>query len=210
MLTAPGFRARSTGNARNVPKDRDQQTPAEPEDRDRLRSGRGQGTGGSGEDVLPGEAEGRREQMELESDTFEDGEMLPQRCAHDGDNISPQLSWDLVPEEAQELALLCRDPDAPEAPFTHWVLTGIDPSITDMDEDTVPPGTMPGLNDFGEVGWGGPEPPAGDPAHRYVFTLLASAVPLDLGPDATAEELLEAIDEDLLARGELVGLYQRP
>lgn len=100
-----------TGKARAMPKDRDQQTPEDAEDRSRLRAGRGQGTGGSGEDLLPGEAEGRREQMELISDTFDDGEMLPDRCAHDRDNVSPALSWSLVPSEAQELVLFCRDPD---------------------------------------------------------------------------------------------------
>ncbi|HEX6237470.1 MAG TPA: YbhB/YbcL family Raf kinase inhibitor-like protein [Acidimicrobiales bacterium] len=191
-------------------KDRDQLTPEDADDLRHLQSSRGEGTGGSWEDVLPGEAEGRREQMELTSDTFEDGEMLPERCAHDRDNISPSLSWGLTPEETEELAILCQDPDAPTGTFTHWVLTGIDPSISEMDEDSIPPGAVPGVNDFGEVGWSGPQPPAGDPAHRYVFTLLASAVSLDLGSDATADELLEAIDEDLLARGELVGLYQQP
>ncbi|MFP3900938.1 MAG: YbhB/YbcL family Raf kinase inhibitor-like protein [Acidimicrobiia bacterium] len=191
-------------------KDRDELTAEDVEDLAHLQSGQAEGTGAVWETVLPGEADQRREQMELVSDTFEDGEMLPERCAHDRDNISPSLSWDLVPEETEELALLCQDPDAPTGTFTHWVLTGIDPSITEMVEDSIPPGAVTGVNDFGEVGWGGPRPPAGDPAHRYVFTLLASAVPLDLGPDATADELLEAIDEDLLARGELVGLYQQP
>jgi Raf kinase inhibitor-like YbhB/YbcL family protein len=192
-----------------MPKDRDQQTPDDAQDRNRLRSVRGQGTGGSGADILPGEADGRRDQMELISETFDDGEMLPDRCAHHRDNVSPALSWSLVPHEAQELILLCQDPDAPSGTFTHWVLTGIDPSVTDMDEGAVPAGAMPGANDFGEVGWGGPQPPEGDPAHRYVFTLLASAIPLDIGPGATADEVLDQLDGNLLARGELVGLYQR-
>ena len=38
-----------------MPKDRDQQTPAEPEDWAALTSSRGQGTGGTGYDRLPGE-----------------------------------------------------------------------------------------------------------------------------------------------------------
>lgn len=38
-----------------MPKDRDQQTPAEPEDWAALTGSRGQGTGGTGYDRLPGE-----------------------------------------------------------------------------------------------------------------------------------------------------------
>lgn len=39
-----------------MPKDRDQQTPANEEDRERMERSRGQGTGGTGKDILPGEA----------------------------------------------------------------------------------------------------------------------------------------------------------
>lgn len=38
-----------------MPKDRDQQTPAEPEEWAELTRSRGQGTGGTGYDRLPGE-----------------------------------------------------------------------------------------------------------------------------------------------------------
>lgn len=38
-----------------MPKDRDQQTPADPEDWASLTTERGQGTGGTGYDRLPGE-----------------------------------------------------------------------------------------------------------------------------------------------------------
>lgn len=42
-----------------MPRDRDQQTPAEPEDAEHLENTRGQGTGGSGLDELPGERSAR-------------------------------------------------------------------------------------------------------------------------------------------------------
>ena len=52
-----------------MPKDRDQQTPAEPEDRERMEHSRGQGTGGTGKDVLPTESHAPGESV---SDTTTD------------------------------------------------------------------------------------------------------------------------------------------
>lgn len=46
----------TAGSATVMPKDRDQQTPADEEDRLRMERRRGQGTGGTGKDVLPRES----------------------------------------------------------------------------------------------------------------------------------------------------------
>lgn len=164
---------------------------------------------GGSDELLPGEAEDRREQIELTSPTFDDGDPLPDRCAHQNENISPALEWTTVPADTAELALLCLDPDSPSGTFTHWVLAGIDPTVTSMDEGQVPPGAVEGVNDFGEMGWGGPQPPPGHGPHRYIFTLLASAVPLDVAPGATVDDVVDAVEGNLLARGELVGTYER-
>lgn len=44
-----------TGHVCDMPKDRDQLTPAEPDDAARLDEGGGQGTGGTGQDLPAGE-----------------------------------------------------------------------------------------------------------------------------------------------------------
>lgn len=193
-----------------MPKDRDQQTPADPDDAARLAAARGPGTAGSGEDLLPGEPGSPWGAIQVSSDAFDDGDLLPERCAHDRENVSPSLSWTGVPPRAVELTLLCEDPDAPGGTFAHWVVTGIDPSTTGVDEGSVPAGALEGINDFGEAGWSGPEPPIGDDAHRYVFTVIASAARLDVGPAADIDRVRAALDRHDLARGELVAFYGRP
>lgn len=193
-----------------MPKDRDQMTPADPDDEAVLERSRGQGTAGTGEDVLPGERGGPPPgRLELRSPAFEDGEPLPRRFAHDADNVSPPLEWFDVPDGAQELALLCEDPDAPSGTFTHWVVAGLDPRSTHLEEGAPPP-AVAGRNDLGEIGWMGPEPPVGDGPHRYVFTLFASAAPLGLDDRADAASLRAALAGQELARGELAGTYERP
>jgi Raf kinase inhibitor-like YbhB/YbcL family protein len=160
-------------------------------------------------DPLPGQPGGPLERIELTSPEFDDGDVLPARFAHDRKNVSPPLEWNDVPPGAQELALLCQDPDAPTGLFTHWVLASIDPTITAIDEGEVPPGAVAGVNDFGEVGWGGPQPPRGHGPHRYVFTLFAASEHLDLDPGASADDLLDALDGVELAQGSLLGRYER-
>jgi Raf kinase inhibitor-like YbhB/YbcL family protein len=149
------------------------------------------------------------ERLELLSPAFDDGDFLPDRFAHDKRNLSPPLEWAYPPPGTVEMALLCRDPDAPRGTFTHWVLSALDPTVLTLDEGAVPVGVIEGVNDFGETGWSGPQPPRGDGPHRYVFTLFAASGWLELGPGSTADDLLEALDGRELARGELVGLYER-
>jgi len=91
------------------------------------------------------------------------------------EHLRPGSEGDLVADGTVELAVLCEDLDAPTGRFTHWVLSGIDPSATGVEEGEVPTGAVMGANGFGEIGWGGPQPPPGDGPHRYLFTVFASS-----------------------------------
>ena len=117
-----------------------------------------------------------------------------------------------VPEQAQSLALIAEDPDAPGGVFTHWLLYNIPPGVKELPEDvrrdeTLPNGARQGINDFGKIGYGGPCPPGG--THRYYFKLYALDTLLDLKPGATKEQLLDAIQGHLLAETEVMGKYSR-
>ena len=72
--------------------------------------------------------------IELRSPSFDDHQPIPARHAKDHDNLSPALEWSGVPQEAVELAVLCEDPDAPRGTFTHWVLAGLQPTVTGLAE----------------------------------------------------------------------------
>ena len=72
-----------------------------------------------------------------------------------------------------------------------------------------PSGAVLGVNDFGEVGYGGPCPPTGDDPHRYVFTLYALDRQLDLESGFTAGEMRQAMEGAEIARGRLIGVFSR-
>ena len=147
--------------------------------------------------------------IELRSSSFGAHQPIPARHAKDHDNLSPALAWSGVPQEAVELAVLCEDPDAPRGTFIHWVLAGLQPTVTGLAEGESPAAAVEGRNDFGEEGYGGPMPPVGHGPHRYVFWVFAASAPLGLVAGASAEDLRRALAGKELASGTLVGTYQR-
>ena len=147
--------------------------------------------------------------IQLRSPAFTDHTAIPARLAKDGQDVSPALEWSGVPDGAAELVLVCEDPDAPGGTFVHWVLAGLTPSLTGLAEGEVPDGAVEGANDYGGTGYGGPQPPEGDPAHRYFFRLYAVTEPLGVAPGASASDVRRGMEGKELAQGTLVGTYQR-
>jgi Raf kinase inhibitor-like YbhB/YbcL family protein len=144
----------------------------------------------------------------LASREFADGEVLAQRYTCDGTNTNPPLQWTNVPNGTAELALVVEDPDHAEGTFVHWMVAGLEPDgIGAIEEDKLPETAIVGINDYGDSGYKGPCPPADDLAHRYVFTVIASGVPLGLGERFTAADLAAALEGDVLAKGVLIARY---
>src|SRR5438046_3140348 len=114
--------------------------------------------------------------MEIRSSAFGDGETIPDLYSYNDQNSSPPLELRSVPENAEDLALVVEDPDAPSGTFCHWVLYNIPPRTAQIAagiprEAVLGDGAKQGVNDFGEIGYGGPRPPSG--THRYIFRLYA-------------------------------------
>ena len=148
----------------------------------------------------------------ITSSAFSEGQSIPTRYTCDGPDVSPDLAWSGVPEEAASLALICDDPDAPMGTWVHWVLFNV-PADADRLPAEIPPdatlenGACHGTNDFGKLGYGGPCPPGG--THRYFFKLYALDTGLDLDSGISKAQLLEAIEGHILDEGQLMGTYKR-
>ncbi len=154
--------------------------------------------------------------MTITSPTFTHHGDIPSRYTCEGDDISPELSWNGLPANTRSLVLIMDDPDAPDpaAPkrtWVHWVLYNIPADSTglaeDVSPDDLPPGTLQGINDWQRTGYGGPCPPIG--RHRYLHKLYA----LDnLLPDLnkpTKAVLEQAMQNHILGQTELIGTYQK-
>jgi hypothetical protein len=143
----------------------------------------------------------------LTSSAFANGEAIPSRYTCEGENLSPPLRWSGTPDGTRSLALVVDDPDAPVGTFTHWLAWGIDPEAGGLAEGQ--PAPAEGRNDFRVIGYGGPCPPPGHGPHRYFFKLYALDSDLALPAGASRAELERALEGHVLARAELVGIYER-
>lgn len=148
----------------------------------------------------------------ITSRAFKEGENIPSHYTADGEDVSPPLDWMHIPEEAQSLALICDDPDAPGGTFTHWVVYNIPRNTVNFPEalpsfKTLPNGAKQGVSSFGTLGYKGPAPPSG--VHRYFFKLYALNAVLDLEPGATRAQLEKLMTRRIVGETQLMGKYQR-
>jgi Raf kinase inhibitor-like YbhB/YbcL family protein len=151
--------------------------------------------------------------IKLTSPVFAAGAEIPTEHTCEGQDSSPPLAWDGVPAAAKALLLVVDDPDAPDpaAPkrvWVHWVVS-LPVGVRELGPNaaaSLPKGAAVGKNDWGKAAWGGPCPPIG--RHRYFFKLYALDAAIDAGAGDKAAALAAA-DGHVLARGELIGTYQK-
>ncbi len=153
--------------------------------------------------------------LQLKSSSFTEGGTIPNQFASckEAENDSPELSWQSPPANTKSFALIVIDPDAPIGNFTHWVLYDLPPDMRELPQairkqEVLPNGSVQGLNDFGEVGYDGPCPPTHS-FHRYIFDLYALDTKLNLPTGSIKRQVLDAVNNHILAHGQLTGRYQR-
>ncbi|MGD9704844.1 MAG: YbhB/YbcL family Raf kinase inhibitor-like protein [Acidimicrobiia bacterium] len=133
---------------------------------------------------------------------WQDDDVIDARYTCAGENVSPAVSWSNVPEGTIEIALVMTDPDA--SSFVHWVVAGLDPATGGIPESAVPETAIQAVNDFGDVGYGGPCPPE---THTYVVDIYAVGQQLELGNGGPAADLVTAIESAAISTRSLAGRY---
>lgn len=151
--------------------------------------------------------------LTLTSPAFAHGAAIPAHYTCEGENLSPELSIDGVPEGTVSLALTMIDPDIPESvrtnmgidTFDHWVVFNM-PADTRTIEPGVRPVGVTGMNSAGQ-GYTGPCPP--DREHRYIFTLYAVDTVLPLNASAHRADLEAALRGHVIQEATLLGVYEK-
>lgn len=132
-----------------------------------------------------------------------------------GENISPQLSWNIIPSGTKSFAITMYDPDAPKG-WWHWIVFNIPSNITKLDQDAgnpnsakLPASAVQSQTSFDSTGYGGPCPPIGDKAHRYIVTVYALKTTLPLDTKASAALVEYYIKQNIIAESSIIATYRR-
>ena len=120
--------------------------------------------------------------MVLTSTSYFNNVMMPAKYAHrgiyTGQNISPQFAWSEYPGDTRSFVLIMVDRHPKAKSWVHWLLTDIPVSVNKIVEGAshsskMPEGIQELINTYGEMGYGGPQPPKGTGKHQYETTVYA-------------------------------------
>ena len=144
--------------------------------------------------------------MKLTTTAFQHNSIIPSQFTCDGQNINPPLNINDVPSNAKSLVLIVDDPDAVVGVWDHWIVFDMLPSIKQIAQDSQPDGVA-GKNSGGRNNYQGPCPPTG--THRYFFKMYALDSMLNLPEGSGKKQVEAAMQNHIIAKAELVGLYKR-
>lgn len=151
--------------------------------------------------------------IQVKSSMFSNMGMLADKYSAYFDDVSPEISWSNIPRNAQSLVVMMEDPDADLKPVTHWIVANIVPTVTGFPENMMKTetagGAIQGANHTGKIGYYGPMPPPADKPHKYHFQVFALDTKLNLPSGYNRQALLDAMKGHVVAKGELIGMYQR-
>jgi Raf kinase inhibitor-like YbhB/YbcL family protein len=157
--------------------------------------------------------------LTLTTTAFADGAEIPAKYTQSvAAPVAPALAWDHVPAGTVAFALIVNDPDVARMRRTedmlHWLAFNIPGTARALPEGVpataeLPDGTIQGKNGGGTVGFRGPGASAAGPHHHYTWQLFALDTKLTLGPDATRDDVLKAMDGHILGKGVMVGRFHR-
>jgi Raf kinase inhibitor-like YbhB/YbcL family protein len=160
--------------------------------------------------------------FEVNSETFEDGQVLPQAqtsgvLGAGGQDESPHLSWRGAPEGTRSYAITVFDPDAPRGGYWHWAVANIPADVTSLpagagsrDNALLPQEAVQLKNDAGFAGFVGAAPPPGHGPHRYLLVVHATdAEQLDVSPNDSASSVVSKLADHALGRARLTGIFER-
>ena len=174
-----------------------------------------------GQDSIKASGKGKKPLLHLQSSSFKDGGVIPDKFTCKGKDISPELNWRNAPANTKCFALVIEDPDAPLKTWVHWVIYNIPVKVSGLtgspmgqvhellegfprDEKTTE-GILQGVNDFKKIGYDGPCPPNG--MHRYYFKLYALDAMVLAPAGISEDQLLKVTKGHVLAWTQIMGLY---
>lgn len=156
------------------------------------------------------------EVIAVDSPAFGHGAPIPADHTEDGRKLSPPLAWRNLPAGTAAVALLVEDADSPTPqPLVHAIVPDLPARDGALAEGALKSPGGPGAahalgrNSFMKAEYLPPDPPTGHGPHRYAFQVFALDAPLSLDPGTGRDAFVTAMTGHVLAKGVLIGTYER-
>lgn len=138
------------------------------------------------------------------------GSEIDDKNSQHGDNLSPGIRFNNVPEEAKSLVMFMENLNAFETRKVHWVTWNISPNKDvpegiSSQENSEDNSLVQGKNDYGINGYQGPEYPPGNEV--YLFVVYAINTELDLLPGSTREDVRQAMSGKVIDKATVEAGY---
>lgn len=148
--------------------------------------------------------------LTVESTAFGDVRSMPARYTADGEGLSPELAWHGAPPQTQCVALIVEDPDAPmPQPLVHAIVPRLPRDGALAAGALSGDGIETGRNSYLQHGYLPPDPPTGHGPHRYAFEMFALSEEPHDADGMGRGEFVEWVKAHVLAKGCLIGIYER-
>jgi len=151
--------------------------------------------------------QGAGEKNKLISDAIKNGESIPTQYTKYGANEKPDIRWDHVPDGTKAMLLMMYDPDARMVvghEFIHWLVYDIEMSKNNLIEGRY----SEAINDFGEIGYGGPKPPKGK-KHMYHFILYFLSKPIGMKKNRYSyDQIMQMVRGSVISTVGIIAPYQ--
>lgn len=146
--------------------------------------------------------------LTLQSPAFENGGRIPRPYGYTAENVNPPLTIAGIPAEAESLVLIVDNPDPGSSTkdvWNHWLVWDIPSSLTEIPEGWEPEEATEGQNDYGEHGYGGPNPTGHEQTYR--FRLYALETTLGLPSITEKDDLVDGVVGNIVEKAQLDGTY---
>jgi Raf kinase inhibitor-like YbhB/YbcL family protein len=148
--------------------------------------------------------------IELTSRAFADGGKIPAKYTCDGENISPPLEWNNVPDNSKSFVIIMEDPDAFLIDAVHWIIYNIPGNINYLEEGVLKAKWLPndaihGENSFNTIGYSGPCPKLR--THKYSISIFAADTILPVNIGLKRSEIIDAVKNNIIGFGKLTGKF---
>lgn len=146
--------------------------------------------------------------MKISCPEFKNREDIPSKYTCEGENISPPLKFENIPDRTASLVLIIEDPNTiNKVPWIHWLVFNIPPDSEGFRENSISDGAVEGLCNGNTFGYEGPCPEI--TKNQYFFRLYALDIVLPLVPESDVKTVMKEMNGHIIEKAELVGMYKK-